>query len=152
MIVYAAFWAMPRSIWLLAPATDSWHGFRDRVESITERLLEGIEHRFVVDGEFPAGSPPIEWTREWVLFFKETLTNARRHADAEEIIVRLTWQPRLLSLQVQDNGKGFDTESPVLADGLGMKSLYRRAAALGGNIEIESQPGTGTLIRMEAPF
>ena len=139
-------------IWLLAPATDSWHGFRDRVESITERLLEGIEHRFVVDGEFPAGSPPIEWTREWVLFFKETLTNARRHADAEEIIVRLTWQPRLLSLQVQDNGKGFDTESPVLADGLGMKSLYRRAAALGGNIEIESQPGTGTLIRMEAPF
>lgn len=139
-------------IWLLAPATDSWYGFRDRVESITERLLEGVEHSVEIAGEVPAGSPPIEWTREWVLFFKEVLTNARRHADAEKIAIALVWRPRSLSLEVRDDGRGFDPKSPACTEGLGLRSLRCRAAALNGILEIESAPEKGTTVRLDAPF
>ena len=69
-------------VWLLAPVAGSWTDLETRMENIAERLLEGVAHRFESEGHPPAGSPPIEWAREIVLFLKESLTNAQKHAGA----------------------------------------------------------------------
>jgi len=143
---------MRDAIWLLAPATDSWDGFQKRLESISERLLDGMDHAFRVAGEVPAGSPPIQWTREAVLFFKEAVTNARRHAEASWIEATLVWSGAKVLLLVRDDGRGFDPDDPNRSEGLGLRSLSSRAAALGGRLEVKSQPGAGTLIRLEAPL
>ncbi len=139
-------------IWLLAPATDSWSGFQGRIEAIAERMLEGLDHAFAVDGEPPPGRPPITWVREWVLFFKEALTNARRHADASRIEIGLVWEPKALRLSVRDDGRGFDPENPAQAAGLGLKSYRRRAEALAGCFAIEPNAERGVTIRLAAPL
>lgn len=139
-------------IWLLAPATGSWEQFVGRVESIVERQLEGVSHEFRVNGEIPTGAPAIEWCREWTLFLKETLTNARRHSRALVVNVALTWKPGSLRLEVRDDGSGFATENGLRSEGLGLKSLSRRAATLGGQLEIESEPGKGTSVHLDAPL
>ena len=139
-------------IWLLAPTSGDWEQFVGRVGSIADRLLEGIGHECRVEGEVPAGAPAIEWSREWALFFKEALTNARRHSRASMVEVSLDWKPGCLGLEVRDDGCGFVTEGLSRSEGLGLKSLARRAATLGGRLEIESEPGKGTSVRLDAPL
>lgn len=139
-------------IWLLAPATDSWEGFQRRIESISDRILAGMEHRVSQQGTPPPGRPPIAWTREWVLFFKEALTNARRHANASRIDVELIWEPKALQLAVRDNGRGFDPGDPALATGLGLKTYRRRSRALGGSYQIKPNPGGGVTVHLRAAF
>lgn len=139
-------------IWLLAPETDSWRGFQQRLETIAERLLEGLDHDFEVEGEIPDGKPGIEWARECVLIFKEAITNARKHAEARKVLVTLAWEQRKLQLVVCDDGRGFDGADSLSQSGLGIKNLQRRASALDGNLSIESKPGAGTSVRLDVPL
>ena len=139
-------------IWLLAPTAESWQGFQRRVEGITERMLEGVEHEFSIKGEAPQGRPEITWAREWVLFFKETFSNARRHSGASRIDVELHWKPQELRLSVRDNGCGFDPEDPALSPGLGMKTYRRRASALRGSHSISPNPDEGVIVHLRVPL
>lgn len=139
-------------IWLLAPTADSWQGFQRRIESITARMLEGVGHAFSVQGEPPPGRPEIAWAREWVLFFKEALSNARRHSKAARIEVELHWKARELELSVRDDGCGFDPDDPALSAGLGMKTYRRRAAALHGSHSISRNAGQGTTVHLSVPL
>ncbi|MEZ5384177.1 MAG: histidine kinase [Prosthecobacter sp.] len=139
-------------IWLLAPTADSWRGFQRRIASITARMLEGVEHAFTVQGEPPPGRPEIGWAREWVLYFKEALSNARRHSKAARIEVELHWEARELELSVRDDGCGFDPDDPSLSAGLGMKTYRRRAAALHGSHSISRNVGQGTTVHLTVPL
>ncbi len=139
-------------IWLLAPTAESWEGFQRRVEGITERMLEGVEHEFLIEEKAPQGRPEIAWAREWVLFFKEALSNARRHSGASRIDVKLDWKPRELHLSVKDNGCGFDPEDPALSPGLGMKTYRRRASALRGKLAISPNPEEGVTVQLRVPL
>ncbi len=78
-------------------------------------------------------------------FARSALGNALRHAEAEHIAVRLTADEEGVTLSVVDDGKGF-----VVADragaGEGLRSMRQRAAAVGGQFVLESQPGRGTRV------
>ncbi len=50
-----------------------------------------------------------------------------------------------LVAEVSDDGRGFDTKGPA---GIGLRSMRERTAALGGRLEIESEPGDGTRVRL----
>ncbi len=77
---------------------------------------------------------------------QEALSNAVRHADAEHIRVRLMLTGDGLELRVSDDGDGIiDTESEP---GLGIAGMRERALLVGGRLEIESQPGLGTRVRL----
>ena len=110
-------------------------------------LLDGVGHEVVVDGQPPAGNPPIGWARDVVAFLKEALTNARRHGKPERVTVRIGWG-EMLDLTVEDDGVGFD---PDEGRGFGLGNLEKRAGDLGGVCEIASSPGGGTRVRMRVP-
>jgi signal transduction histidine kinase len=83
---------------------------------------------------------------------QEALQNAVRHTDACRIEVRLANGDGRLMLEVSDDGAGFDPADPSLRSRrLGLTSMEERAAALGGALEIESAPGSGTRVRLEVP-
>jgi signal transduction histidine kinase len=84
--------------------------------------------------------------REVVLAFKEVLNNAIRHADCRAIAVSLRTERSWLVLTVTDDGRGFDPARATEGHGLG--SLRRRAAALGGALEISGNPGTRVTLRI----
>jgi signal transduction histidine kinase len=134
-------------IWLLAPRAGTWGDLSHRLESVADRLLDGIDHEVRVTGEPPDGRPAPQWARDAVLFLKEAITNARRHGGGERIAVGIEWSNGL-ALTVTDDGDGFDPETVVT--GHGLENLRARAAAMQARYEIKSRLGHGTTVRLSA--
>jgi signal transduction histidine kinase len=134
-------------IWLLTPKAGTWRDLSHRLDSVANRLLNGIDHEVHVAGEPPEGRPTPQWARDSVALLKEAITNARRHADAGRISVDIDWRNGLV-LTVADDGHGFNPET--VTGGHGLENLRERAAAMQAHLEIDSQPNQGTTVRLEA--
>ena len=77
---------------------------------------------------------------------QEALTNAIRHAHADEIRVELTYDRDQFCLRVKDNGQGFGVGSIPASEGFGLLGMSERAERIGAQLTIQSQPGRGTEI------
>lgn len=127
-------------------AAIEWYGEqRLKPYGITFRLLE-----HTLAERLP---PPMETVVFRIV--QEGLTNIVRHAHASCVTVRLLQQGDEITLEIRDDGVGFDPgvlESPE-ADGrgLGLRGMRERAMILGGTLDIESAAGTGTTIRIRFP-
>jgi len=77
---------------------------------------------------------------------QEALSNAGRHAQAQQIIISLERQGDQVTVMVEDDGRGFDVNSPPMdgRDHFGLSIMRARAARIGGQLEIDSSPGQGT--------
>ena len=78
---------------------------------------------------------------------QEALNNVAKHANASAVIVELACQPDRAVLQIHDNGSGFEA-SDLLPGRFGLEIMRERAHDIGARIEIDSQPGNGTHIRV----
>jgi signal transduction histidine kinase len=78
----------------------------------------------------------------------EALTNVAKHARASEVDVRIEADNASLHLSIEDNGVGGANAS----SGSGLTGLMDRVEALGGTMEISSQPGNGTALRVNIPL
>jgi two-component system sensor histidine kinase DegS len=81
---------------------------------------------------------------------QELLGNAARHSQATLIKINVDLTDDLIRVSVDDNGKGFDTDS-VQGKNLGLKLIRERAEMLGGTFEIDSAMGKGTRIMFSLP-
>jgi signal transduction histidine kinase len=79
----------------------------------------------------------------------EALQNVAKYAGASQARVRLSVELDQLVFQVVDDGGGFDTATTPY--GSGLQNMADRLAALGGTVEVESQPGRGTTVRGRIP-
>ena len=86
----------------------------------------------------------------------EALTNVARHASADHIRVYLRADNRQVFAEVEDDGVGFDVadlfSSSAERQSLGLVSMRERAELLGGWLEVISQPGNGTTVRVQCPL
>lgn len=81
---------------------------------------------------------------------QESLTNVARHAHAHRVCISLKQVREHISLQVRDDGCGFD---PALQrQGLGIFGMHERAALLDGTLIMQSRPGEGTLVQAVLPL
>jgi signal transduction histidine kinase len=79
----------------------------------------------------------------------EALHNAVRHARAEHVTVRLSERGERLTVEVSDDGIGFDPgRAELRSRHLGLTSMEERARELGGRLEIRSSPGAGTTVSL----
>lgn len=81
---------------------------------------------------------------------QEALHNAAKHARAQHVQLRLAVEDDHLTLDVTDDGQGFDPEAAYPGH-LGLQSMRERAVAAGGNLWISSSKGTGTRVRATVP-
>ncbi|NUT38828.1 MAG: sensor histidine kinase [Thermoactinospora sp.] len=80
------------------------------------------------------------------------LANAREHANATRVVVTLSYLPDAVSLDVVDDGAGFDLDAPSAPGrGYGLKAMRNRVAELGGTLVVESVPGEGTAVAARIP-
>jgi len=80
---------------------------------------------------------------------QEALNNALKHACAGEVVVRISTRDGKVGLEVEDDGQGFDLDAAEGNRGMGLVNMADRAEQLGGSIEIRSEPGRGTLVKVE---
>ncbi len=84
--------------------------------------------------------------------FQEAITNAVRHSKASQIKVELKQLSASIRLVVEDNGLGIKHSELSDSKSFGLISIKERARALGGEVDINSRPGKGTLITAEIPL
>jgi PAS domain S-box-containing protein len=80
---------------------------------------------------------------------QEALTNVARHANAHEATVRVWTHQDTLSIEVSDDGQGFDLETVVASETSGLAGMRERATLAGGQLKIESFVGGGTRLLAE---
>ena len=80
---------------------------------------------------------------------QEALTNVLRHAEASRVRLSLGYADGLLSLQIDDDGRGM---GPSGAAGRGLARMRVRAEALGAKLSFGSPPGGGTRVQLEMPM
>jgi hypothetical protein len=83
--------------------------------------------------------------------FQEALTNVTRHAGASRVSVRLHADGEAIVLEVRDNGRGIMEHETADPNSLGILGMSERAAAFGGEIRIEGEPGKGTTLTLHMP-
>ncbi|MEJ2476903.1 MAG: PAS domain S-box protein [Desulfobacterales bacterium] len=119
-----------------------------------ELFTTDFEKRTDITCAFEHGSIPV--TSETVStaayrIAQEALTNVARHAAAGHVEVRLGLNDGFLTLAVQDDGRGFNTDALGENEGLGLAGMHERANLAGGHLEIVSAPGKGTRVSFEVP-
>jgi signal transduction histidine kinase len=128
---------------------------RDGLEGALRKELEmlahvhGIEIELEVDGTAAAAGSNGDGEREFAILriAHEALNNAVRHAHADHVSVRLSQRPDVVTVEVRDDGVGFDPQrAEVRSRHLGLTSMEERARELGGHLEIRSAPGSGTTV------
>jgi DNA-binding NarL/FixJ family response regulator len=121
------------------------------LESLVEmnrRMTPDRNIRLDVQDGFTSG-PLGQRGTQLLRILQEALTNVHKHADARNVLVRLGGNENEIWVEVTDDGQGFDPET---IPGVGLRSMRDRARALGGNLDIESEPAKGTRVRFQVPL
>jgi PAS domain S-box-containing protein len=140
----------------LRPATLDRLGLVAALEWLASDVGEhsGINVEVKTDGAERRVAPEAEL----VLFriVQEALRNVWRHSEATSAQVTVEFQDNRTRMIVKDNGKGFQLQSSMgelTRDGkLGLAGMQERARLLGGSLKVESQPGKGSTVTIEAPI
>ena len=104
------------------------------------------------------GGPRLPPTVETALYRigQESLTNVARHAGARSVSLILERREGVVTLILEDDGRGFDVAGRLAGTGdsrsLGIFGMRERATLLGGTLTIESTPGAGTTVFVEIPL
>ena len=133
-------------VWLIQRPAVTAEDFVQRLRNIAARTLTGIEWTLTADGL--RGVPALDIQRHLVLAFKEMLHNIRKHAEAKKVQICLSQSSRELTLDISDDGNGFDSSGAH--EGHGLASLRQRAIKLGGELRITTAPGKGTQLVLTA--
>ncbi len=127
-------------VWAISPDHDS-------LLDLTRRMRRHAEEVFAmrdIDLKFKATDADLKLSvgvrRDVLLIFKEAVNNKAKHADCSKVAIDFNCENSVLSLLIEDNGKGFEKDAEN--DGQGLRSMTRRARALGGNLTIDSNEGT----------
>jgi PAS domain S-box-containing protein len=84
--------------------------------------------------------------------YQESLTNVARHAEAKEVQASLNREIGEMTLKIVDNGKGFNPETSGTKKTLGLLGMKERTLMMGGEYDIMSEPGKGTIVKIKVPF
>jgi signal transduction histidine kinase len=135
-----------QAIVTLQPTDDKSFG------QLLRRYVDDYADHFGMDVECAVetdSSPRPHDQAELLRICREALTNARKHADATVVRVRLTSDNDGIAMTIADNGRGF--EPLQVRSGFGLLSMRQRAESLGGPLMVESAPMDGTRITVRVP-
>jgi two-component system sensor histidine kinase UhpB len=138
---------------LRPPALDEL-GLLPAIESHVRSIREITEIDLSLDADgTPEGDLPPEASLAVYRIVQEALSNVVRHSGATRAAVRVVREPDRLVVTVEDDGHGFNVpEVRAAGRGLGLFGMRERAAYLGGRVDVQSAPGTGTRVRAEIPL
>jgi signal transduction histidine kinase len=146
-----------RIVAALAPPDLAEHGLAAALGRLLAALhtATGVETDLRVEG----GLPPMPTAAEVTLLrvAQSALANVRAHSGAGRVVVTLSAAEGEVRMDVLDDGRGFDATGwaarpgPSEAGGYGLRAMRARLRAAGGDLEVESEPGEGTVVSASLP-
>lgn len=119
-----------------------------RLNAVEKRA--GVEARLITDGII--AELPVEVEENLYRIAQEALANALKHANAATVTVQLAATAPCVTLEIRDDGCGFDPAAVADNGGMGLTNMRERAEKMNGHFTITSTPGAGTVIRVSLPF
>jgi signal transduction histidine kinase len=120
---------------------------RARLAAVEGR--SGLKTEVLVEGERRL---PIKLEEELYRIAQEGLNNVVKHAGATRVQIRLKYDAHAISLEMSDDGKGFEPEAVSQSGGFGLQGIQERVQQLGGILQIESALGSGTRLSVRIPL
>jgi signal transduction histidine kinase len=142
-----------RLVFGLRPKSLDGAGLFDALQQLAGRFSRdwGIHCAFTASGR--ARNLPEEVENELYRVAQEALCNVRKHSRACSVSMVLAFQPDGVVLGIKDNGQGFvPARQQAGVNGFGLPAMHDRAQRLGGKMDINTAPGTGTELRMRVPL
>lgn len=109
----------------------------------TAAAADGVEIETIVPTDLRLSADVLA---QLVRLMQEALNNACRHGRAGQILVEFRRDPPFMALVIRDNGVGFDMRAGVPTGHHGIAMMRERIEGLGGRLEVDSAPGTGTVV------
>jgi signal transduction histidine kinase len=144
-------------LFTLRPLVLESQGLSAALHQLAEKMHETHGQNVIVEAE-PGVDDRLEMNHQGVLFYivEEAINNARKHAQAEHIWVRLKTQSDVMVVEIQDDGVGFNVgavDSNYSRRGsLGMVNMRERAEMINGAVKIDSAEGRGTRVVVYIPL
>lgn len=120
---------------------------RTRLAAVEGRT--GLKTKLAVEAERRL---PVGIEEEIFRIALEGLNNVVKHAKASEVQIRLEYDPSSVSLDICDDGLGFDPKMASESGGLGLRGIQERVQRLKGSVEIVSASGQGTRLIVQIPI
>jgi signal transduction histidine kinase len=136
-------------IWAINPRNDSLDNLMAYIRQYAGNFFEAssIRCRYDLPEHLPPQTLTSEARRNLFLVTKEALHNILKHAEAKEVQIKMALHGDDLELSIADNGKGF-CQQDISRFGNGLNNMQKRMADIGGQFEISSRPGAGTVIKI----
>jgi len=145
-------------LFTLRPLILESQGLGAALQAMAEKMIETFGQNVVVNIEAKMADQ-LEMGKQGVIFYivEEAVNNARKHANAPTISIRLgQLEPGIALLEIADDGIGFDVQAVDTAydqrGSLGMVNLRERAELVNGRLNIDSAPGKGTRVQVYIPL
>ncbi len=141
-----------QSIWALRTQDSSEKTLPVKMRRIAEAAGgAGLKAEFSIFGAYRPLAPATE--QELLRVAQEAIHNVKKHAGAKELFVQLEYRPGTITLEVRDDGRGgaVEKEAGSALGHFGLTGMRERAEAIGGTLEVNSQAGEGTVVRLSAP-
>ncbi len=125
------------------------------IELAVEDLRDGLKSKGInCQLEIIGNKPLFEKSKETMVFriLQELCNNVIKHAQAKMVLLQLLWTNDKLNILIEDDGKGFDIDSLVGNEGIGLKSIRSRVKFLNGEIHFDSVLHEGTTVNLEIPL
>jgi signal transduction histidine kinase len=117
---------------------------QQRLDAVEARA--GVEARLLVEGTVQV---PIMMEEDLYRIAEQALNNALKHAAATLVVVWIRADDGRISIEVLDNGCGFNPETIKDKGGQGLTSMRERTERIGGVLTVDSTPGQGTTVKVE---
>lgn len=136
-------------VWAIKSGNDRFENVLKRMNQFASEILDAknIVLDFKSDPTLSASRLTMEQKKNFYLFFKEVINNAAKYADAKSISVCITQKDHYIEMNINDDGKGFDTNK--IFHGNGMNTLKKRAAELSADFKITSILNAGTSVQLK---
>lgn len=143
---------MSSIIWALNPANDSLDNLADYIRRYAYEFMELHHLEGAVQCNHQPGDSEVKGIvrRNVFLIVKEALHNVFKHSGAKRVDIRLWREGNTCCVSVTDNGKGIP--ETFAGTGLGMSSMRRRAADMGGELTLTTPPGGGCCVQLKWPL
>ncbi|MDP4129321.1 MAG: 7TM diverse intracellular signaling domain-containing protein [Bacteroidota bacterium] len=139
-------------VWSINPRNDTLENLMTRVKHFATSLFEAqnIDYEIQIQSQISLARIPMEYRQHIYLILKEAINNLVKYAHASMAGINIWFDDRHLTMEVRDNGRGFDALAQYRGNGI--YGMRKRAQQMNASLELRSDPQTGTVLTLTVPF
>lgn len=136
----------------LRPEVTEEIGLPDALDDKVKKFYDatGVKCNLLIDAGFVA--LPLHVSMNIFRIIQESLNNVTKHAEATEVNLHLKKENKKMVVTINDNGKGFDFDKIKEKNTFGIIGMQERAKMIGGDLQISSHVGKGTVVELKVPI